>query len=263
MIKAKSSERDAILEYLLPNVEKCLYLYLDIFQYGIGDTQDTVDVWYEMQEDEYSVIIMKYYNSLQMYSVSNNFSVSDLRELADNYGIERIFSEKTTIDYISDMFPDYLAQYGKVSELKKHRDFSKYYHRIEKASVDDISELVALLLMDEENARSYNSNKELEAMLKHLFETDLGESYILREDGKIVATGTILAKSDVFLIAAYSMVHPDYHHTLYGSIVDSYLTNVVKKERRLFGFMMDPRRIRALELTGNPVVSEYGKLIKK
>lgn len=259
MIKATQNDQEKILRYLEPHVEECVYLYLDIYQYGIGS--DMIEVWYEPDEESYKLIVMKYFNCFQVFSQDNGFDPAELVRLSEQYHIDRIFARRATIEYILPYFNNrFFAEFGKVVEMKKHRDFSKMYDLVETATVEDIPELVQLLLTDEENAKSY-SYEELAQFFKDLYASGIGKSFILRQDGRIVATVTISARTDIFIVGAYTMVHKDYRNTLFGSVVDSYIINVAKGEHRFFGFITEPRRIRMFQALGNPVVAEYGKLI--
>lgn len=261
MREVQASEQKKILEYLAPHVEECLYLYLDIYWYGIGS--DTIKVWCEDNgDDEYKFVVMKYFNCFQLYSKHNDFDPTVLLKLAGEQNVDRVFSRRDTIEYLQPVFGDgYIAEFGEILELNKHRDFGEMYARIEQAAEEDLPEVTRLLLMDEENALSYNYD-ELLGTLQNLISSGMGRTFILREDGKIVATVSISAETDIFMIGAYTMVHPDYRHTLYGMLVDSYVNRVIRGNKRLFGFVMDPRRIRMFKALGNKVVAEYGKLIR-
>ena len=261
MREVQASEQKAILEYLAPHVEECLYLYLDIYWYGIGS--DTIKVWCGDEKDgEYSFVVMKYFNCFQLYSKHNDFDPAELIELAKAENVDRVFARKDTIEYLQPAFGEgYVAEFGEILELNKHRDFGDMYSRIEEATAEDLPEVTKLLLMDEENALSYNYEELLET-LQNLISSGMGRTFILREDGKIVATVSISAETDIFMIGAYTMVHPDYRHTLYGMLVDSYVNRIIRGDKRLFGFVMDSRRIRMFKALGNKVVAEYGKLIR-
>ncbi len=261
MREVQPNEQDAILKYLAPNVEQCLYLYLDIYWYGIGS--DTIRVWCgDEKNGEYSFIVMKYFNCFQLYSRNNDFDPEELVNLAAEQDVDRVFARKDTIEYLQPAFGEgYIAEFGEILELNRHRDFGDMYSRIEDATPEDLPEITALLLMDEENALSY-SYDELLQTLQDLYSTGMGRCFVVREDGKIVANVAISAETDIFMIGAYTMVHPDYRNTLYGMLVDSYLNRIVRGEKRMFGFVMDPRRIRMFRALGNKVVAEYGKLIR-
>ena len=254
-------EKD-ILKYLEPNVEECLYLYLDIYWYHIGG--DTINVWYDEKDGEYSIIVMQYFNCFQIYSRNNDFSAEELLHMVEEQGVDRVFARKGTIEYIAPVFGDgYMEEFGSIIEITKHRDFRDKFSVVEKATVEDLPEITELLLMDEENAVAYTYD-ELYQSMKNLYDTGMGRSFVIREDGKIIAHAAISAETDIFMIGAYTIVHPDYRDTpVYGMLIDAYFVHKERGEKRYFGFVIDPRRIKMFQALGNKVVSEYGKLIKR
>ena len=138
----------------------------------------------------------------------------------------------------------------------------KGIERVEEATEEDIPEIADLLLTDEEFGASY-TKKELEDQMTGRLKTGMGTSYVIREDGKIVTTLSIVAQTEGFRVASLTMVDKDYRHTMYGTLVDSFLINELGKDgKRLFAFMTDERRIKMFIIMGNKLAAEYGKLIK-
>lgn len=261
MIKATEAEKREILDFLAGDAANCLYLYMDIYWYGLDG--DIISVWYEKKDGAFSLIVMKFFSTLQVYSPENDFDPAAFLELFRQENCERVFSRRATVEMLAPYFGDgFYCEFGKVIEIKKYRKFLKEYPKVEQATPADLPEITRLLLMDEENAKSY-AYEELLSSLQSLYDTGMGRSYVLREDGKIVAHTSISAESDIFAIGAYTIVHPDYRDTFCGMILDSYMCNVATGEKKLFGFMTDERRIKMFSALGNPPVTEYGKLIKK
>ena len=61
----EADEKNRILEYLKKDIANCIYLYLDILNYGIST--DNVTVWMEEDHQGIQWIMMKYYDSFQIY----------------------------------------------------------------------------------------------------------------------------------------------------------------------------------------------------
>jgi len=258
--RANESDVSKILDYLGKDVPNCLYLYLDIYTYGVDDPNITV--WFAEEDGEVSLVIMKYYDSFQIYSDREDCDIEAIAQKIEEFDIGRAFARKDIIDKLQERFNNrYIVEYGKILELNKYR-IMKGMERVEIATEEDIPEIVDLILTDEENSASYNSEELAEQMLDRM-RTGMGNSYIVREDGRIVAHLSIAAQTDKFRVAALTIVHPDYRNTLYGTMVDSYLINVLGKDgKRNFAFMMDECRIKMFLLMGNKLAAEYGKLIK-
>ncbi len=260
IVRATRDEQDDLLNYLAQDVENCLYLYLDIYQYGIGS--DTVSVWYEKNRDTYSLVALRYFDCLQVYSKDNDFDEAELLRLVRETGVTKVRGTRPCIEAIEHAFEGrFAAEYGAVIEKVHARDFGELFDRVEVASLEDLPEVVKLLLMDKRNQNSYSSESLLKSLM-NLQKTKSGCTYILRENGIIVASETVAAESDLFIITANLITHPDYRHLLYGTVVESYVYKLMKKNRRLFTFVVEPRRRKMLEAQGNPVITEYGKLIQ-
>ncbi len=260
IVRATRDEQDEILNYLAQDVENCLYLYLDIYQYGIGS--DTVSVWYEKNGENFALVALRYFDCLQVYSKDNDFDESELLRLVQETGVTKVRGTRPCIEAIEQAFEGkFAAEYGAVLEKVHARDFGELFDRVEEAKPEDLPEVVNLLLMDERNQKSYSYDSLLKS-LENLQKTGSGRTYILREGDVIVASETVAAESDLFIITANLITHPDYRHLFYGTVVESYVYKVMKKDRRLFTFVVEPRRRKMLEAQGNPVITEYGKLLQ-
>lgn len=260
MIRASQDQRDSLLEYLAPYAVDCLYLYLDVYHYGLASKE--VAVWYEKRGDTYALIAMRYLDSLHVYSRDDVFDVCALCDLVRELGVVRIHARKSTAGIIaSELSADFEVEYGKVIEKTSSRNLQTQHGLVELATLEDLEEVSSVVLMGEEFAQSYTYEDMLNT-LTDLVESGMGRCYVIRENGVIVATETITAESDLFMIGSYLVVHPDYRHTLYGAVIESYLCHVAKGDKRLFAMVTNQRRAKMLEMLGNPVVAEYGKLVQ-
>ena len=259
--QATQDNQKELLDYLAKDAENCLYLYLDIRQYGIGS--DTISVWYTKEGQRFTLIALQYFDCLQVYSHDNDFEVADLISLVDTTGVNKVRGTRTCIESIeSSLSQKFDSEYGAVIEKVKARDFGTLFERVQEAELNDIPEIIDLLFMEERNKMIY-SREGLTKSLSNLIKTHTGHVFLIREDGKIVASETISAESDLFLIGAHLITHPEYRHLLYGSVIESYVHFHVKGDRRVFTFVVEPRRCRMLTAQGNQVIGEYGKLVNR
>ena len=259
-------ERGQILLYLEPDLGNCLYMYMDIEAYEIGG--DVISVWVQRGDDDSIIAIaMRYSDSFQLYARESDYQLIDyvsLASLLKALDPMRISGPVEMINRLaSSLGADYELSVGSVLEIKKYRNLKPDGIEVEKATREDIPEIAALIKSDEELGRAYS----VEALIDQFesrYDTGTGVSYIIRVDGVIVAHLCFSAITDKFVIEAYTLVHPAYRDYPYGAILTAYVTNVVVPQLgvRGFGFMQDQRKVRLFELMGNPVVGEYGKLLK-
>lgn len=253
---------EAAIEYAGKDTANCVYLYIDLTDYGIHDPN--VTVWYEENDaGEFEILVLKYYDCFQVYSHYDECNLTGLVELINEYQISRVFSRKGIIDRLQVEFErDYDVYFGKVIELSKYKKLD-YEDFVEEASLEDLEEIEELLLKDEKLALSYKKGELLKEFTDRL-KADKGVNYIIKKDNKIVAHTCIAARTDRFKVFAYTVVEKEARDFPYGAFIDSFLMNeFVEEGIKLYCFMEDDRRIRLFEAMGNHVAAEYGKLIKK
>ena len=83
--KAVETDVPAILEYLGRDIPNCLYLYLDVYTYGVTDPNITV--WFSEAGGKISLVIMKYYDSFQIYSDREDCDIAAISDMINEYDI--------------------------------------------------------------------------------------------------------------------------------------------------------------------------------
>lgn len=263
MIEASQQDQGAILGAISDDAFNCLYLYLDVYHYGIGS--DGVQVWCEPDQtskNTYSLIAMKFGDSMQLYSPHDCFNQAEVYALAQQHKVARIHARKSTIELLKPVFGDtWEAHFGRIFEKTRTRNLSSQHADVVQLGLDDVEETAALILTAEEFAESYTFD-DMVRTLTNIIESGMGACFGIRRDGRLVATQSITATSDLFMITSYLVTHPDYQNALYGSIIESYVSHEVRGDKHLYTMVTEPRRAKLLELLGNPVVAEYGKLVQ-
>lgn len=252
----------AAVAYAGKDTANCIYLYIDLTEYGIHDPN--VTVWYEENAaGEFEMLVLKYYDCFQVYSHYDECDLTGLMKLIQEYQISRIFSRKGIIERLQNgLSENYHVYFGKVMELGKYKKMN-YEGFVEEASVEELCEIEKLLLTDEELSLSYKPG-ELTAQFADRMKAGKGENYIIRKGNEIVAHSCVSARTDRFMVLSYTIVRENARDFPYGAFMDSYLLNELQKPgRNIYAFMEDDRRIRLFEAMGNHVAAEYGKLIKK
>ena len=157
--KIDTKEKEKVLSFVSSDVANCLYLFLDIEMYDLAG--DTIDVW--LQECENSTIvsvIMRYEDSFQLYCRETDLAKVEFESIATllrSFDPMRISAPVGMIRglyaYFSD---DYEDSYGSIIALKKYRKFEDDNIKIEKATIDDMPEVVNLIMLDDELGQSYD-----------------------------------------------------------------------------------------------------------
>lgn len=261
MKKAENKDIPAILDYLKKDIANCLYLYIDIRCYGT----DHVDVWYEKTDEDFDMIAMKYHDSFQVYSDHpEDVDLTGVTELLKEYQPAMINSREELIQRMQADFEEtHTSDGGFILQLKRFVSIEDDEFNVEIAGLDDVDELAKLISSDPYYSDSYTF-EEIGAQLKDRMETDMGVSFIVRKDGKIIAHNSITAQVDDICIAGMLLIHHDWRHTNLALIMEKFIIDYVNGQgKKLFGFSTDKRRRKQFEMMGNLVVAQYGKLIRK
>ena len=92
---AEADEKNRILEYLKKDIANCIYLYIDILNYGVST--DNITVWTEENTQGIQWVMMKYYDSFQIYSHNALCDLENILQLIQKYRVSMISSPKKII----------------------------------------------------------------------------------------------------------------------------------------------------------------------
>ncbi len=261
MRRATNADLRAILDYLSSDVANCIYIVIDVSSFGLEGEAVSVELD-ELPDGSIRGLVMRYYDSYQVYSRDRSFDVLAVADLARAEHTLRISAPRWIAEELERTLDGYTLECGVVVDLTSYRAFEAAEPILE-ATVDDVPEIVDLLMTDEMWAKTNDRN----AMIRQFrdrMESGAGRSWIIRKDGTMVAHLAIAAETDDFMVASYTIVHPDFRDVPYGAMLDSYLINTARVElgKSLYTFLRDPRRIRLFKIMGNEVAGEYGQLYK-
>lgn len=263
MYLASEDDLKAVLKRMEVDIGNCLYLYIDIMKYGL--TNQNMKVWLDKREGESSLIVMKYYNSMQVYAWKDDWSLEELSQLIEKEAVKMISAPKKIIECL--MQQDackgiYEAAYGNVFLFSDYREIV-CGDIIVPIAVDRAEEAAQLMCMDEAFAENYQVD-DLASQLKERIETGMGRSYGIYKDGKMIAHIATFAEESMIAVTSGLIVHPDYRGFPYGTVIESYLVNQLQKEGfRVFTFVNEKKRIKWMRALMCEECGEYGKLTMK
>ena len=260
MQQATSENLDAIISYLKADIPNCIYLYIDITTYGVGNTN--IKIWFDQDENGISLVLMKYFDSFQVYTRSENWDIDGVEKIIRQYGLSMISARKEMIEKLYERLSDqYHATYGVVFRLNHYRKTVKT-DIVQRATEADVPEIVELMCDDEYYHDQYDP-KELEAQLIERMRTGMGRNFIIRDHGKLVVHDATFAETDTFMVSSGFIVHRDYRSTYYCAIMEDFFINQIGNEGKdLYAFITEKRRIKFFQLMKNEIVAQYGKLTK-
>ena len=95
IVKCTNSDKQIIEEYIDKRYPECLYLYLDLKQYGV-DSEYT-SCWALKNGTSIEAIILLYHTAMHLFSAYNNFNVHEILEFAKEHNPSIICASKKTI----------------------------------------------------------------------------------------------------------------------------------------------------------------------
>lgn len=253
---AEAGEKNKILEYLKKDIANCIYLYIDILNYGISS--DNISVWIEEYNQDIQWIAMKYYDSFQIYSRNELCNLENLLPLIQTYKVSMISGPKRIIQQLHEKCGLYQVSYGAIFFMDKYRKIDSG-PPIEKAKEADVREIAKLICSDPEIGGHYEVEN-LAIQLADRIRTGTGRSYIIRESGKIAAHSAAYAETKDIAVVGGTIVSPKYRNTNYYMLLSNYmLQELLNEDKKVYTFAVSPKMINYHNIL-HKQCGEYGKL---
>lgn len=256
---AEEKDTGRILEYLREGLQDCVYLYIDVINYGIAT--ENMKVWFSEENGAIKLVVMKYYDSFQIYSENDGLDVDEVKALLAQYPVTMISGKKTLIEKLAGECPEYEATYGVVFVMDKFRGM-KSPVEILRATESDAYEIAKLICTDDEIGGHYQVNN-LAAQLTERINTETGRSYIIRQDCKIVAHSATYAEAEGIAVVGGTIIDEAYRDKNYYLLLSSYMLQELDKERKVaYTFSLSDKMIQ-YHSRMHTKCGEYGKLVRQ
>ena len=256
---ADEQDKGKILEYLKQGLHDCLYLYIDVMNYGIAS--DNMKVWIEEEQGGLVWVAMKYYDSFQLYSHREQLNIEGIAELARKYPVAMISARKSLIEQLAGKLDGYKTDYGVVYLMEKYIKI-RNPKKVELAREEDAREIAGLICSDEELGGHYTVDN-LTAQLAERIRTRTGRSYIIRDQGKIVAHSATYAEAEGIAVVSGTIVKTEYRNTnCYMLLANYMMQQLVEEGKASYTFSLSGKMIDYLD-KAHTRCGEYGKLVRK
>lgn len=259
MREAGEQDKEKLLEYLRKGLHDCLYLYIDVMNYGIAS--ENMKVWIEEEQGEIVLVVMKYYDSFQVYSHSSRCRIEGILELHQQYPVAMISARKDIIQQMEGKLEGYKAEYGVVYLMDKYKKIGEV-KKVQMAAQEDAKEIAELICSDEELGEPYTVEN-LASQIAERIGTQTGRSYIIRENGEIAAHSATYAETEGIAVVSGTIVKAAYRNTNCYMILANYLMQeLVKEGKAAYTFALSEKMRNYLD-KAHTKCGEYGRLIKK
>lgn len=254
------TEKRLLIQYLSKHIEKNIYLYIDLIEYGVNDPN--IKVW--VDENSTYQIVLKYYNSFQLYfSDAHNGDYGGVIGLILEYQPSMVSGSLECInDLCKFLQVDYNIDNGYVLKQSKI-DLPIISPTPQRAIIDDLYNIAELICSDRAIGGHYTI-EDLKSQLSDRIESGFGRNYIITSDDKVVAHYGTYAEIEELAVMGGLIVHPEYRGKGYGNILHSYLSNVLIAEGKTpYLFCHEDYVLKMYLKSGAELVGEYGKLTRK
>ena len=134
-----------ILDYIRPHLGECIYLYIDVSVYGIDSP--FLDLWYDEDEDGICFVVMRYHDSLQIYSHKDDWDKGALMDIIREYDIQAVNAKGSMLDALDEELGDsYEKRTGWILKGKSMANLKvDGLMEVEVAGVEDTEEIAELM----------------------------------------------------------------------------------------------------------------------
>lgn len=258
---ASESDKIDIIKELKKDILNNVYMYIDIITYGLNN--DFMKVWIHRYNKEIKKIVLKYYNSFQIYVAEGEQDYTDIISLILEYKpamisgkediIENLYSR--TNELYEDTYGVILTQpYVKITE-------SNLYPTL--AEKRDLEEIAKLICNDKGIGGHY---KPIDLMTQFIsrYEDRTGRNYIIKDNPKIIAHYATYAEAEGIAVMGGLIVSEAYRGKGYARLLHTYLSNILIEEGRKPVLFCHEENVLKMYLNlGAKIHSSYGKLTLK
>ena len=251
---------EEVLGYLKKHLEQCIYLTIDLETYGYANPD--IQFWYTKKDNAYDTVFMKYYDSVQLFSANQDWDVEETVRMLKQFQVITICAKRDMIEKLEAYMEEYNVAYGIVVKDDVYREL-KQFELVRPATVKDVEAIVELMYTD----KDYSDNYTIEGLQQQLRDRILeskGRSFVIEEDGKIVAHTAVYAQCENIAIEGGLIVDEKYKKRMYGMIIHEYIKKVLLSEgKAVYGFRVMDNMQRYAKLGNLNIVGHYGKMSRK
>lgn len=258
LIKCDNNYIDKIKEYIGKEYYKCLYLYLDLIEYGCENTN--INVWIQIENDETLAVILKYYTGMHIFSKHHNYKLNEIINLINDNKPTMICGEKETIlNFYNAIENDaYEIETGWVRELRNYN--LRKFEEVHEAKKEDFKDIAKLIYEDEDLGASYN----LADLQQQMYERNLEKytrNYVIKDNNKVITHAATGAENSKLAMLSYVITDPSYRGKgLAFKVCSNLCKDLVGEDKQVFLINYSKESTGLYDKLGFEICCEWGKL---
>ena len=226
-----SSDIQRALDYIGQDFSECIYLYLNLKKYGIGNPN--VTVWLVEQQQSILGICLRYHECLQLFSKEHNVDILDMQALLLEQKPKVFFCSANIEAHLQ---KEWLGNYKKETmdvfeAVPMPEDESRLIYV---AKEKDLEKVARFMMTDPTFSEIYNLNS-LVAQLRQRMKDRFGRIFYTCEEGEIAATAMTYAELENMAIFSGLLTAKKYRKMGLCSAVLAKLTNqLIQEGKKVF-----------------------------
>lgn len=258
LIKCDNKYIDKIKDYIGNDYYKCLYLYLDLLEYGCENPN--INVWIQAENEELLAVILKYYTGMHIFSKAHNYKADEIVELIRDTNPSIICGEKQVVSgfYNEVKNEKYDIETGWVRKLQNNQ--LEKYENVQKARKDDFWNIAKLIYEDEDLGSSYK----LESLVQQMYERNCQQytrNYIITENNKVLTHAATGAENEKLAMLSYVITDPRHRGKgLAYKVCSNLCKDLLEEEKQIFLINYSQESTRLYDKLGFYICCEWGKL---
>ncbi len=258
-VLTKATEKDLteMRQFIGRDVGKGVYMYIDVHKYGLDNPDITFWVLRSANTDRINAVVMKYHDSMSIVADASVADFGFFANLVNEYKPTMVSGELGLIKQVLPLFDiDYEVEEGWVYDITDYRLIESDVG-IEPAYETDMAE--AAVLISEE--WPYYDREDLERQLKERLRDGMARNFMVRKDGKMIVHICTYAEDQGIGVTAGLVVDEDYRDVPYGTFLESYLVDSMRKSGlKAYTFVTSKKRTKLFDAMGGIELGRYGKL---
>lgn len=261
IIEIGNDYQSTVVGYIGEEYYKCLYLYIDMQQYGCSS--EFTKAWIQENNEEITAVMLSYHTAMHVYSKDLNFEVKELSEFILERNPSIICASAELIKLLEPMLCSngFVSEFGHIGKFV-HCEPTQVDCNIRLANKDDIYEIANLLYEDDDIGTSYNLD-DLIKQIEERINDGFVRSYVVKDDNKVVAHLGTGAEIDKLCTISYVITAPNYRGRGLSTSLFAYACKQLKSEGRDIYSVYYPENSRRLHhKMGFVDCCEFGKLFR-
>ncbi len=261
IIESNGWRQKEIIDYIGKEYYKCLYLYIDMQQYGCAS--DFTKTWVQEAKGEITSVMLAYHSAIHVYSKQINFDVREMAEFLLEKNPSIVCASAELIKMLEPLLSSngFVSEYGHVGKFVQCEP-STTDCDIRLAGKEDIKEIAKLLYDDDDIGSSYTM-EDLVKQIEERIDSGFVRSYVIKQDSHVVAHLGTGAELNKLCTISYVITDPKYRGRGLSSSLFSYACNQLYLEGKEIFSVYYPENSRRLHhKMGFEDCCECGKLYR-